>query len=639
MSDEFEKPNKIDALEQKLYSPRQDIVARERRPMKEKEYNIAHDWNTPSAPPMQDNPLSADRPRKNWFLTFLILSFIFFLGALGYVGYKFYFNESSLGRNVDILVNAPIAIGAGEIFAFDVLIENKNSVGIETVDIEVEFPDGTRSPSDIGQDFKRVNDEIDPIASGSTSKSNYSALLFGEEGDKKEMIVRVQYRVEGSSMLLEKEKVFDVVLKSTPVRLTVTNVKELTSGQNLSFTVELVSNSTQRLENVMVQATYPFGFKYQKSSFPAKEDGRTWIIPKIEPKETITFTIDGVLEGQNNEERYFSFIAGLEDNATGNPQVVFNTKGTTVTLARPFLELELSVARDNSEIIVLNPDVVHDAMISFKNNTSYPLRNVSLDLSLEGASLNKGSVQVSEGFYQSAGSTITWDTSTSNRFVSFPIGTSSNVSFSFMGLGIGASSLITNPELIFTAQVQGNRNPDNQVPEIIENSIVKKIRFITQANLKTTSLYQTSPFENSGPLPPKVEQRTSYTAKVELSNTSNKIENGMVVMKIPTYVTYENEFSPSTENFSYDPVTRTLAWDVGTVPEKTGYAGNPARSIQFQVSILPSISQAGTTPNLVTNIEFTGDDTFAGTKIVKGGQSISTATADSQGFYDSQVSR
>ena len=639
MPDEYEKPNRINALEEKLYSPHADLHAKSRKPLREKDYGVAGNWGEEPPRDLSVSSLSVDESKKNWFMRFFVAALIFFIAAAGFVGWRFFIDDGIDAKNVDILVNAPLTVGAGEEFAFDVLMQNKNAMNMQTVDIEIELPDGTRSVKNVGEKYEYVREEVEDIAVGQIGKKSYGALLFGEEGDGKEILVRLNYRVEGSNAVFEKEKKFDVVLKSTPVRLTVTNVKELTSGQTLSFNVELVSNSTQVLENVMVQATYPFGFQMLKSSIPSKPDKKTWIIPKLSPREVVNFTVDGTLEGQNNEERYFSFIVGLEDEVTGQPEVVFTTSGTTVGLARAFLELDLAINKVSGDIIAIDPDGLNDTQISFKNNSNFPLRNVSVDLKIEGDVLSKTSVQVPEGFYQSTTNTIRWDNTTNDTFRSIPTGSTGSVSFNFAGRGIGSSYIAINPEIQLTATVEGNRNPENDVPEQIENSVVKTVRFNTQATVGTGSEYYSTTFANSGPVPPKAEQSTSYTAFVEISNTSNKLANTVVSMRIPNYVTYVGQFAPSGEKFSYDPKTRILVWDIGTISEKTGYEGNQKRRIAFQVSVLPSVSQVGSTPDLVYDVRLTGNDTFTGKQVIELGQSISTDTKDAKGFYDSQVSR
>lgn len=639
MPEDYEKPNRIDSLEQKLYSPHADLTAKARKPLREKEYEVAENWAETPRENLRDTSLGTDESKKNWFMRFAIVAFLFFIAALGFVGWKFFMDDGIDAKNVDILVNAPLTVGAGETFAFDVLMQNKNAMKMETVDIEVEFPDGTRSAQNISETYKYVREDAGNIEVGQIAKKTYDALLFGEEGEKKEITVRLNYRVEGSNALFEKEKKFEVVLKSTPVRLTITNIKEVTSGQPLSFSVELVSNSTQTLENVIVQATYPFGFVMKRSSLPSKDDKKTWVIPKLEPKEVVTFTIEGTLDGQNNEERFFSFVVGLENKETERPEVIFTTTGATIGLERPFLELNLAINRNNSDIIVLDPDTVHETQISFKNNSEFPLRNAVLELLMSGSALDKNSIQSPEGFYQSINNTIRWDNTTSNNFNSIATGASGSVSFNFAGLGIGAKYLAVNPELKMSARVEANRNPESKVPENIEDTVVKTIRFNTQTRVDTSSEYYSSTFPNTGSIPPKAEQKTTYTAVVEVSNTSNKVSDGMVSMLIPNYVTYSGLFAPSSENVTYDAKTRMLYWNLGTINEKTGYEGVAKRRIAFQVSILPSLSQAGSVPDLVNNINFSGSDTFTGKEITQSARIISTDTSDAKGFYDAQVSR
>jgi len=638
MTKEFDNSHKIDNLEQRLYSPRRDVEANDRKKLRQKDYSVAGDWEHP--PEEKNNDMFALKPHKrNWFMTFFVLAFLFFIGAAAFVGYKFVFESGIEAKNVDILVNAPLTIGAGEVFAFDVLLQNKNEVNMDTVDMIVSFPEGSRSSEDISKNYPVVQDELGSIAVGSVVKKNYNVLLFGEEGDKKEIIVALSYRVEGSNLIIEKEKKFEVILKSTPIRLTVTNIKDVTSGEQLSFNIELVSNSTQILSNVIVRATYPFGFEYQNSSLQPKDDKKTWIIERLEPKETVKFTVDGVLNGQNNEERYFSFVAGLEDQDTGNPQVVFNTVGTTITLERPFLELDLTIDKKSSDLIVINPQLVYTSFIQFKNNTDIQLRDATIDLQLIGSAIDKFSVQTSDGFYQSTNNTITFDASTTNKLRAIPIGSSGELIFNFAGSTFLNGNILVNPEVSMVAKVRANRNPENEVPEIIENSITKKIRFNTQAKIETSSQYYNSVFANTGPVPPKAEQKTTYTLVFEASNTSNKITDAVMSANIPGYVNFDGIYSPNTADFSYDQNTRTIFWKIGTIDEKTGYLGNSKKRLSVQVSLLPSFSQIGTTPNLATDIQFRGVDAYTRANISQIAPNINTAITESKTFYDSQVSR
>ncbi len=636
--DKFEKPHRIEDLEKKLYSPNQNLTQKERKHLNTKEYDVAQNWPTTHVD-IQESDLIDEGKKPNWFFRFFLVALVFFIGAAGYLGFTWYLNSGVRASNVDILINAPLSIGAGENFDFEVVMQNKNQMPIKYVDIEILFPDGTRSVADISKEFERTTDRVEVIQIGEVVKKNYNALLFGEENEKKDISVLLTYQIDESTQLFKKEKKFDVVLSSTPIRLTITNVKEITSGQDLAFTLELVSNSTQTLKNVMVQAVYPFGFTYQSSTLPPKDDKKTWVIPSLAPKETLTFTLRGNIDGQNKDDKFFKFLVGLEDEKTGTPQVVFTTKDALVSLARPFLELNFAVDEQNSNVIILDSGISSNATISFRNNTEFQLRNASISLVFDGSALAKDSVTVGDGFYQSLTNTIVWDNTTSDKLITIPVGSTGQVSFNFNGMGEYLDKIIVNPEVNLKIGVKANRNLENGVSELIENTITKKIRFNTQVSLKSENMHYSSVFTNSGPIPPQVEQKTTYTGILTLQNTSNALANGVVTMRIPNYVRYEGVFSPETENVSYDSSSRILSWNVGTVSAKTGYMEMPPKQLQVQVSIIPSISQAGTTPDLVENIRFTGTDTFTKKEITQTAKPITTEIRDAKDFYSSQVTK
>lgn len=634
----FEKPNRIEELEKKLYSPNQELTQKERKPLNTQQYDVKQDWGEQSQ--SSDEPVLLDDTKKpNWFFRLFIIALIFFLGALGYVGIKMYLNWGVNASDVDIIVNAPLTVAAGEELSFETVVQNKNQTPIKFVEMEVVFPDGTRQVTDIGKDYSNTRETIDTINVGEVIKRNYSALLFGEENEKKEIVINLKYQVDNSTVLFNKEKKFDVVLSSTPIRLTVTNVKTITSGQELSFTVELVSNSTEILKDVMVQAVYPYGFNYKNSSLKVEDDKKTWIISSVSPKETITFNVKGTINGQNKDDKFFTFLVGLKDSQKNEPEIVFTKKNTTVTLEKPFLDLAMSVSEQSGDTIILDPEVNNNAVVSFTNNTNFPLRNAQITLAINGTPIREDSIQVSEGFYQSLTDTILWDSSTSDKLASIPVGGSGKVTFGFTGLGIMSNYLKTNPEAIFTLKVKANRNPQSDASDSIENSLVKKIRFNTQLKLDTWSEYYSTVFSNTGPIPPKVEQKTTYTAFVRVKNSTNSINNGIITMKVPSYVQYEGLFSPSTENVSYDSVTRTISWNIGTIQSNTGYQTEAGKTLALQLSIIPSISQAGTAPILLDTISISGVDSYTNKNIDKIGSQITTGIKDSDDFYSSRVSK
>jgi hypothetical protein len=150
------------------------------------------------------------------------------------------------------------------------------------------------------------------------------------------------------------------------------------------------------------------------------------------------------------------------------------------------------------------------------------------------------------------------------------------------------------------------------------------------------SLFYTSQIPNTGTLPPSVEETVTYTIKTSLANASNRISNGTVEMSLPNYVNFTNKISPENADVKYDSRSRKVVWKVGEIIERTGLDSSP-RSMEFQVSITPSLSQKGMTPTLVNQIIFTGNDMFTGSQIIVKKENVSTSISDYKDYRDGVV--
>lgn len=640
LMDPNQRPDKLDKVEQQLYSPKNQIDRKPRKKFGQKQYEVDRDWPQERSSIPEENPFKVQNQKGlSIFTKILIVAFTFFFAAAGYALYVFNFSGGPEARNVDISINAPISVAAGEQFSFDVVVENNNLIDMQTVDLVITYPEGTRDGDDITVDLPRSREDLGGIETGTVLRSPQIVYLFGEEGDKKEIEVKIVYRVANSNAVFEKRKVFDVILKSTPVRANISSIKEVTVGQDLEFDIEIISNSNETLDNVLVKAEYPFGFIFDSSNSDSQISNDTWLFNKLDPKETIKFKVKGGLQGQNNDDKFFRFNIGLRDLQTEDEiGVLFTTVGKTVIVQRPFLEIDLSVNGQSSNIINLDSSTTYDMKVNYKNNTSLPIRDAVITLTFDGDVLDESSIQVTNGHYQSNNNTIIWDKSTISEFAQLEVGESGVLSFIFKSRSLVSGEIFKNPEIAIRAVVKGERFLEDDVPEEIENEVLKKLRFNSVILVDGNSLYYDGPFSNSGSIPPKVDQETTYTISFALQNSSNRISNSVLEMTLPVYVSWEGQTWPSDENIKYDSSNKKVVWEIGDIKESSGLEGT-RREIAFQVSIAPSITQRGQTPVLVDNVNFFGEDLFTGEQIRNTLSRITTDIADQRNYFDGQVSQ
>jgi hypothetical protein len=617
-TDNDQSVSKISKLREKLYDPSARFQIRTRRNLSEKKYDLDDDWEEEKEE-KEDyiSTINKNRFRISIFAKIAIVAFIFFIVSLGYAFYVFYGGSKIITTgNVEITVIGPVSVGGGEELNLDIIIENKGKESIRTVDLVVEYPEGTKSFSDLKTDLPRIRDGIGDIPPNSIVKKSYEAALFGEEGDQKTINVSAEYRVPGSTAIFEKKKIFEVALKSSPIRLVVDTVKEITAGQEINFDVTLTSNSVNTLRDVLVTVDYPFGFTLSDPGIEPISGNNKWYFEKLGPKEEHNFVVSGILEGQDLEERVFKWKAGIADEVKKDELGInFTNAPKSITIIEPFLGLDLTFDGSLENNLVregASPIVGH---LTYKNNTGGAVQDVEIKLKLNGEVLSDESVEVEEGFFNSSDNTILWNNTTSDKFEKIASGETGALTFQFKTKILATRAAVyKNPEIVVDAIVTGKRLSESGVPEVVNSTSAKKIKIASDIELTAMTSYEGEPFANTGPIPPEVGQETTYTITLDLTNSSNLIKNGRLTATLPEYVRWNNKFTPSNERIYFDAVTRQIEWNLEDVKEHAGFI-DPSRTISFQVTLTPSASQIGNTPTLLVNPTFTGLDTFTNTNV------------------------
>ena len=188
---------------------------------------------------------------------------------------------------------------------------------------------------------------------------------------------------------------------------------------------------------------------------------------------------------------------------------------------------------------------------------------------------------------------------------------------------VTGNQLLVNPTIAAEVTVRGRRISETGVPEEIKSVMVQNVRVSSDAQFASRAVYYVGPFVNSGPIPPKVEQETTYTVIWSIVNTSNTIQNGEVRAVLPVYMKWYGSVSPSSERVTYSRNTNEVVWSPGEIPAGTGI-GKPPREVAFQVVFTPSLSQVKTAPALLTGMTFAGTDAFTNVPLNQKKQDVTT---------------
>ncbi|MEK7144724.1 MAG: hypothetical protein AAB794_02625 [Patescibacteria group bacterium] len=554
---------------------------------------------------------------------FFIAAFLFFILSIGIAGYVFLVGGNSVSIDkIAIDIIGPKTIAGGDIVPLSLTITNRNSVAIKNAIIEIEFPTGTRDASDVMKTYPRYIENFGTIAPGETVTRSIKATVFGGAGQTLTLPVTFYYGTSGSNATFIKNSSYILTISTTPLSVSIDSLTETVSGKPLTFTLTVSSNATIPLDNVVLTGAFPFGFSVTSSSHPLNNS--SVLLGTLAPGARSKVTITGTLTGQDNEQRVFHFTVGTAKSAQDQTlAVTYMTQDTSITITAPFITTTLALNGDTSPTIVLAPNASQNVSLSYTNTLPTSITDAIVVVTLSSTAVDYDSIKSTSGFYNSATHSVIFSKDTDPALAvlapsAFGVGT-----FTFQTLP--ASSLISAPTVIFTTSVSGTRVGQSNVPVQVSASATKTAKVTTDVVLSTYSLYSSGPLKNIGPIPPQIDQATTYSIVWNVQNKGSAVAGGVISAVLPNYVTY-TDLTTGIGSFSYNDASRTVTWNTGDLVQ-----GASAQGV-FQVSLIPSISQRGSAVSLTRIASFSGYDRFAGVQVAATADSVTIETKGDSGY-------
>lgn len=616
-----EEKNRIEDLKQSIYSRNApDVRSRRKMRFNTAETEMKRDWEHPVE--VREDPvlnqayeehMQEQKHGMSFFTKLFIGSALFCVIAVGAGAYIFFNGGNFIsGNNIDIKMSGPISVAGGTPVSIAITVTNNNSVALKTTDMVVHFPAGATDPRDTTQSLEDYQVTLGDINPGESVTKNVEAVIFGEENLQKTVKASVTYNIVGSSSVFTKEKTYDVLINSSPLVLSLSAPKETTSGQPFDLTVNVKSNSTNTLKNILLKGVYPFGYNFVSSSLkPASSDNTAWAIGDIAPGATKTLVIRGALSGEDSDLRAFHFSVGAK--SPKNPLVIgttFMESTYDLTIKKPSVSLAISVNNDTSSSDYTGQfGKAMNVNVKWANNLPETLSNVVITVKFSGTAYDKSNVNAVGGYFRSATNEMIWNQQTSPELASVAAGASGMLTFSIVpSQSQFGSKQVVNPTISMSGNVVGDR-PGAPNFALNTGTVARNIRITSDVSLSGRVVRTTSAIMNSGPIPPVAEQKTTYTVVWSVDNTSNTVGNAIVTATLPPYVTWTGVISPATEDISFDKNAGQITWNIGNV--NTFTSGTFARrEVAFQVSFEPSIDQVGQVPIIINQATLTATDNW-----------------------------
>lgn len=629
----------IEEMRKRLYDRGTQLEQSERHTLSDEQIDVARDWSNPqakrvanvtdlrnampmgeTAPPPPVSALAPKRHYRGFLLSGSLLIFVF-VAAITSLWLYFGFNQVS-SDNIAVSIQGQSLIGGGETMPLTISVTNDNTVPMEAATLILRYPAGTRSVGDSPRNLFEERISLETVAPEEVRTVPVRVAVFGEENAEKKIEATIEYRVEGSNGIFYKDATpFLFRISSAPLVLRVENLEKVASGQETDVKITVVSNASTPLHDIVITASYPNGFDFEKSE-PAPVYGENvWRIAELLPEQSTVITIQGLVLGLTDETFRINFAAGPADS---NNQYLIGSKladsRADFTIERPFIDVKIAINGDADRSVILPQDQTGKVQVTINNTLDEAVYDMVVDIVPSGNALKEDSIVGGNGFYDSNRNAVRWEVANNPSFSRVLPGDTRNLEFEVKQGPTKSSSAFA-----MVVNVYARRVAESSAVETLIGTVKAEAKYSSNVTAGSQIGRNTANFADRGPIPPKVGEETTYTATIVAEAGVNDVTNAVVETSLPLYVDWLDLYEGEGKVI-YNPISKKMQWEIGDIP------AFGRKELSFQLAIRPSISQLSTTPVILNNQSYRANDRFTGVLLQATVNPLTTQLSEEMGY-------
>ena len=538
--------------------------------------------------------VKASEEKSTLFGTKLLLfATFFFLIALGFSVWRVMSLRNIVSAtNIDMTAVITPYIEGGELTPLTLTLRNRNTAALEEASVTLLYKQGSGSLDE--QEKKQEKRDIGVVNSNDVKTLDFNVSLYGSESETRDITLKLEYKVAGSGALFTKLVSVPVILRTPPISVGIDGPDKLSVGQSGTFTFTVRNNSATSSLLSVLKLQLPNNFTIESSDPKPIARSTSWGIPKLQKGSSHVVTISGSFSGKQGDVGTMVAKIGLPGEAPTEIGLIFSSETRDVTLRSSPLMLSVGLTSGANEEEVLKYGDRARVAINYINGSLEPLVDVSITVSLSGDAAVYNLIDPTSGYYDSIAKTITWNKATFPDLAILPPNGQGVITINIPIVAKGNNS----PTLkVAIAGVATSKVVDDVVAALSKTYAVSG-----SASLMASTQYKTSSFQNTGPIPPRPNQDTTYTVNLKVS-AQNAIDATKVSFTLPVYVTWRNVVSDPT--VTYDSKTRTVNWSIGKMNQ------GATVSTDVGLNVRPSQSHVGQSPPITSGIILNADEVLS----------------------------
>jgi hypothetical protein len=606
---------KLKELKRKLYKPGAEFEKRPREPEifepgQEREKIKSEEWQRTEKKKLTPQ-------QKKYLLVGGISLLVVILALVG-----LWYGLTSFDRSqVKLEILGPERAVSGDEITYTVKYKNNTRVTLTDMTLVFYYPEES-----LPLETQELIQELDlaDLEPGQVGQIELKTRIIGLKDSQKIAQAKLIYQPANINSRFENQAEFSTRIISVPLMIDFDLPERLVSGQSFSFSLEYLNQAEVSFDDLWLRLEYPSSFNFQSAEPGPLERDNLWSIGGLMAGQEGKVFVRGTIEGHEGEVKSFKAQLGIFQNDQFVPY-------TETVAALQISVSPLSVfqtVNGATDYIAQAGEVLH-YQIDYENTTDVGIKGVVITAKLEGSALDLASLKSGQGSFDGVSQTIIWNASNLPALEFLGPHQAGQIKFSVKVKDPSPIFSYTDKNFIVinTVRIDSSQAPLSLKDIQIAGESRLETKIASRLSLQAKGYFRDDLISNSGPMPPKVGQTTTYTIKWQLSNSSNDLKDVRVEAYLPPHVQWMNKIEPAGADLKYQPQTGQLTWSIGSLPAATGLL-LPVKQVAFQVAITPSLAHLGNLVELIGQSRAFGQDTFTGLEITSTDEPIDTDLPD-----------
>lgn len=548
--------------------------------------------------------------KKTPIITFFKRVFVITILASAIYGlYYYYLQQPETGDSLNFYITAPERVVLGEEFDYEIIYENNSALSLSQVSLELVTPNSlvVISTTPDLENYKKF--AIGDIAPGEKGMLVIRAYLIAPTDSANVLNAKLSYIPSNFSSEFKKESSVNTVISSLGMMPNIDYLNTALVGRvnELKFNLSAFNSESSNLNEIyleingsnnfelkkkvnqdkaaikkelgdddssiedeaLIKVEELGDFRYQISQIPAQSDQR-FSLP-------INFSFKEKFDTQ--EELSFR----LFKKGSGNQELVFWEKNLTFDLVNSDLNIELSL-NDEKTDQALNFGSELKYSLSYANNGETTLFDLVLMAVIKGDFIDWSSLVDPLGG-SVAGNAIIWTKEDIAALAEVAPGQSGKIDFSIRLKDFSVANMSGDNRVISYAQYGINSPLEIESEDSRSNTITSQLNSDLSLSEKIIYFNEDNVAVGSGPLPPKVGEKTSVRVAWTVKNNLHDLEGVEVIMILAQGVSWDEKANTNVGRIFYNEAERTVNWRLGYLPLSVYRA-----DAEFNLSITPNES-------------------------------------------------